>query len=332
MELSKGHLALVTGATGLVGSHAAQRLRATGCRVRALVRPTADTELLKSWGVELVPGDLADPASLGAAVADAAVIVHCAAKVGDWGKVADYRRVNVEGTRALLESALSAGSLKRFVHVSSLGVYEARDHWGTDESEPPQASGIDGYTLTKVESELLVRDYIESRNLPAVVLRPGFIYGPRDRTVLPRILEKLKAGKFKFIGTKDKLVNNTHVSNLCDAIMLAIERDDAIGEVFNIRDKRAVTKLEFIETIARAADLPVPEKVVPLPVARAAAAVLESLYRITGRKEAPLVSQARIKFLGMNLDFSIDKATYQLGYAPSVDFKEGMRDAVLAAL
>ena len=332
MELSRNDLVLVTGATGLVGGHVVERLRAANIPVRALVREAADTQLLEKWGTELSTGDLSDSVSLQRAADGATVVVHCAAKVGDWGPADAYRAINVEGTRALLDAVQQSGALKRFVHISSLGVYEARDHYGTDESEAPNAAGIDGYTLTKVESEQLVKAYIGDKKLPAVILRPGFIYGPRDRTVLPRILEKLTQKKFKYLGSTDKLMNNTHVGNLCDAILLAIEHDDTIGQVFNIRDNRAVSKKEFIDTIATTAGLVAPTAVVPLFVAKSLARILETTWQALGKSEAPLVSQARIKFLGLNLDFSIDKAKHELGYAPKVDFAEGMREAVASLI
>src|SRR5690606_10717277 len=124
MELTQDDRVLVTGATGLVGSHVAERMRQLEIPVRAIARPTADTSLLRSWGVEVVPGDMMDAASLQSAARDATVVVHCAAKVGDWGPIDEYRRVNVDGLRDLLDAAQAAGTLKRFVHISSLGVYE----------------------------------------------------------------------------------------------------------------------------------------------------------------------------------------------------------------
>ncbi len=324
MELTPNDLVLVTGAPGLVGSHVAERIRALGVPVRALARSSADTGLLRSWGVEVVPGDLTDGPSLAAAVRGAAVIVHCAAKVGDWGSLEEFRRVNVEGLRALLDAAQSSGSLKRFVHISSLGVYEARDHYGTDESEPPSLSGIDGYTRTKAESEKLLLDRARDSALPAVALRPGFIYGPRDRTVLPRILGKLRDGSFKFLGSGDQLLNNTYVGNVVEAVLLAIRRDDAVGEPFNITDGRLVTKRQFIGGIVRRSGMPEPKKSVPIPVARAVAKTLEAVYRALGKPHAPVPSLATVKFLGLNLDYSIDKARNRLGYDPPTGFEEGM--------
>jgi nucleoside-diphosphate-sugar epimerase len=332
VQLSSQDLILVTGATGLVGSHVAEQARQKDYKVRALVRPQADSSLLRQWGCELITGDLDEGASLKAACEQVTVVVHCAAKVGDWGPTEDYRRVNVEGTRMLIDAALAAGTLKRWVQISSLGVYEARDHYGTDEATAPCTTGIDGYTLTKVESEQLVCDSIREHSLPAVVLRPGFIYGPRDRTVLPRLLDRLRAGKFAYLGSPDKLMNNTFVGNLCEAIWLAIERDEVIGEIFNIRDPRAVTKREFIDTVCDAAGLKRPARVVPLAVARLLASMMEGTWKLLGRQEAPLLNSARIKFLGLNLDYSIDKAMRRLGYNPSTDFREAMKLSVTSEL
>lgn len=328
VDLGGGHLVLVTGGTGLVGSHVAEQAVRRGLRVRCLVRERGETAFLRRLGCELVEGELGSSGNLAAAVAGVTVVVHCAAKVGDWGPTDAYRRVNVEGTRALLEAATSTGCLRRWVQISSLGVYEGRDHFGTDEATLPSSVGIDGYTLTKVESENLVVSWMRERRLPGVVLRPGFIYGLRDRTVLPRLLERLRSGKFAYLGSPEKLMNNTWVGNLCEAIWLAIERDDVVGEVFNIRDPRLVTKREFIETVCDAAGIVRPKKVVPLVVARAIARILEGLWRILGKQEAPILNSARIKFLGLNLDYSIDLAKRRLGYRGGKDFREAMSEAV----
>jgi nucleoside-diphosphate-sugar epimerase len=324
MSLSAQDLILVTGATGLVGSHFVETLRRQGLRVRALVRDPAAAKLAAAAGAELAVGDLSRPESLTAAVRGATVIVHCAAKVGDWGPIDEYRQINVRGLEQLLLATQRQGTLRRFVHISSLGVYPARDHYGTDETTPPSSTGIDGYTLTKVESEQLVLQHVRDHGLPAVVLRPGFIYGPRDRSVLPRLIGRLRDGKFAYLGSPDLLMNNTYVGNLVEAILLALDSDRSIGQVYNITDGRLVSKREFVETICRLSNLPAPKKVVPLGIARPLARVLESVWKLIGKTEAPLLSQARIKFLGLNLDYSIEKAKRELGYAPSTDFQQAI--------
>src|SRR3954453_19730694 len=175
----------ITGATGLVGSHTVEEALRRGHRVRALVRASSDTRLLDSWGVEKVAGDLADPDALRRGVDGAYWVFNCAAKVGDWGTLEEFRRLNVEAFRHLLDAAAEARN-EGFVHVSSLGGYEGRDHYGTDETIPPASESLDAYTRSKVEAEELALRYVSKRGLPLSIVRPGFIYGPLDRTVLPK--------------------------------------------------------------------------------------------------------------------------------------------------
>ncbi|MGD9855525.1 MAG: NAD-dependent epimerase/dehydratase family protein, partial [Planctomycetaceae bacterium] len=230
-----------------------------------------------------------------------------------------------EGLESFLEAARECDTLTRFVQISSLGVYPAGHHYGTDESTPLSAQGIDAYTQSKIEAEDVLRDYVKRERVPALALRPGFIYGPRDRTVLPRIIERMREGKASYIGDDQTLLNNTYVGNLVDAVFLALDRHDLVGEFFNIRDERLVTKREFFETIAELGGLPKPTREIPLGLAKPLATVWEWVWRTIGMESAPLLSQATVKFLGYNLEFSIDKAKKQLGYRPRVDFKEGMK-------
>jgi 2-alkyl-3-oxoalkanoate reductase len=325
VEWSEQHLLLVTGATGFVGSHVVDRALESGVRVRALVQRSSRIKRLQKQGVEWVSGSMLEPFSLKAALNDVTHVVHTAAKVGDWGDVKAYRQVNVEGLESLLEAAADSETLERFVHISSLGVYPAGDHHGTDESHPLSKTGIDGYTLSKVEAEEELTRFVQREKIPAITLRPGFIYGPRDRTVLPRIIDRLRRGVVRYIGDGSTLLNNTYVGNLVDAVFLALEADNLIGEAFNIRDPRLVTKREFMETVASLGGFARPDRQVPLPMAKGVAAGWEWLWRTIGMDEAPLLSQATVKFLGYNLDYSIEKARRQLGYDPQVDFQDGMK-------
>ena len=133
--------------------------------------------------------------------------------MGDWGTLEEFRRLNVEALRLLLDAACDA-RVERFVHVSSLGVYEGRDHFGTDETVPPAADSLDAYTRSKIEAEALVLEYIARRGLPAAVVRPGFIYGERDRTVLPKLLTHLRRGTFAYFGSGEQVLNCIYVKNL----------------------------------------------------------------------------------------------------------------------
>lgn len=317
---------LITGATGFVGSHVADVAVKHGT-VRALARPGSDTTHLEAIGATIVRGDLSDAEALRRAADGVDYVIHCAAKVGDWGPVGDYRQVNVEGLRSLLE-AVRGKPLKRFVHLSSLGVYEARHHYGTDESEPLPAHHIDGYTQSKVECEKLALDEFRKHQTPITILRPGFIYGPRDRTVLPRLAERLAKKSIIYMSRGKHVLNTTYISNLVEAIFLAADHPKALGEVFNITDGEFVTKKRFFETIADGLGLPRPKMSIPLFLAKPLARWRENVFRRKNAPNPPLITQATVKFAGLNLDFSIGKARTVLGYDPKVGFDEGMKAAL----
>jgi 2-alkyl-3-oxoalkanoate reductase len=316
---------LITGATGFVGGHLAEECVRRGFTVRGLARSGSDISVLESCGATVVRGDLTDAEAVRAALQDVNVVFHCAAKVGDWGPVEDYRAVNVEALRGLLEACRNQ-PLQRFVHFSSLGVYAAQHHFGTDETEPPPARHMDGYTQTKVEAEQLALRYQREYGVPVVVLRPGFIYGPRDRTVLPSLIEKLRRWEVLYIGDNRRAMNCIFVENLVDAALLAMEKPEGIGQIYNLTDGEAVSKRRFIEAVADGFGVPKPFWLgVPLWTARLTAWWMEGLWRGVGAKSPPPLTQGRLKFLGLNLDFSIEKAKKELGYQPRVSFEEGMR-------
>ena len=317
---------LITGATGFVGSHLAEACLGRGWAVRALVRAGSDTQALEKVGVTLLRGELTDAPALKAGDG-VDVVFHCAARVGDWGPIDEYRAINVEGLRGLLE-ACKGRPLKRFVHFSSLGVYAARDHHGTDETEPPPESHIDGYTQSKVEAERLALAYQREHGVPVVVLRPGFIYGPRDRTILPKLVENLRGGIVRYLGTGEQALNTIYVANLVGAALLAAEADGVVGEVFNLTDGEAVSKRRFIEGVADGLGLPRPRGSVPMWLARVMANLMEGVARAVGAKQPPRLTQARLKFLGLNLDFSIAKARARLGYAPTWTFERGLAETL----
>jgi nucleoside-diphosphate-sugar epimerase len=290
----------ITGATGLVGSHAVEEALKRGFRVKALVRESSDTRWLDAHGV-----------------------FNCAAKVGDWGSLEEFRRLNVEALRLLLDAASEAG-VERFVHVSSLGVYEGRDHFGTDETTPPAAEALDGYTRSKVEAEALALSYVKDRGLPLSVVRPGFIYGERDRTVLPKLIHSLRTGRFAYFGSGEQALNCIYVKNLVAAIFLAAEVPGAVGEVFNVTDGARVSKKQFIGRVAELAGLKPPRRKIPLWLAWTLAILLERRAKRKGATTPPLVNKARYKFLGLNLDYSIEKARKVLGYCPPFTTEQGL--------
>lgn len=316
----------VTGGTGLVGSHVVEKAIKCGHTVRCLVRATSDTKWLTAWGVDLIEGDLADAGALRAGVDGADWVFNCAAKVGDWGTLEEFRKLNVEAFRLLLDAASDA-KVERFVHVSSLGVYEGRDHFGTDETTPPAADSLDAYTRSKTEAEALALSYYKQRGLPVAIIRPGFIYGERDRTVIPKLLKALR-GTFAYFGSGDQALNCIYVKNLVHAIFLAAEVPGAVGEVFNVTDGARVSKKQFIGRVAELAGLKPPRRRIPRWLAGFLASRMEARAKRRGATEPPLINKARYKFLALNLDYSIEKARRVLGYDPPYTTEQGLQAAM----
>ena len=319
---------LITGATGFVGGHVAEACAARGHQVRALARNGSDTTLLDRLGALVIRGDLTDSQILQKAADNTDIIVHCAAKVGDQGPVEEYRLVNVDALRGLLE-ACRGKPLKRFIHMSSLGVYEARHHNGTAEIEPLPQTHLDAYSQTKLEADLLAQEYQKKHDIPLVILRPGFVYGPRDRTVLPKLIQRMTHGKVHYLGGDRRALNTIFVGNLMDAIFLAAEKPEAVGQVYNLTDGEFVSKRRFFEAVADGMGLPRSKQILPRWLAAIVVRQLErQMRRAIAKGKNPLLTPAQFKFLLLNLDFSIEKAKRELGYRPRFTFDQGMSETL----
>jgi len=321
-------LAFVTGATGMIGSHVARRLLDEGWRVRALVRPTSDTALLTEWGVELVEGDVGDPAgAMTPHLEDADYVFHCAALVSDWARLEDMVRVNVEGTRHLAEAAIACGRLRRFVYLSSMVVFGMQAQRDLDESSPVIHTG-DNYNVTKIRAEDVVQRFISERGLKAVILRPPYVYGPRDRQVLPRILGNVKDGQFKFIGSGRRPMSLVYVGNLAEALYQAAVAPDAAGEVFLVTNGDEITRERLVEIICEETGFPMPSTHVPTWLARMVCPLFEGIYALRRGGEPPLVNKMRLKFMTVPLTYRIDKARRLLGYEPRGSTEETLRETL----
>ena len=323
---------LITGATGFVGGHLAEAAVASGRSVRLFVRDTARLpDALKDKTMEVVTGDLRDQGACQEASDGVSQVVHAAAMVDEWGSPATYKAINIQGSTNLIEAFKRFGCKKtsrRFVHVSSLGVYEPRDHFGTCEQTPLGERWLDDYTVTKRTSEqVIIESCKQARDqVSYVVLRPGFIYGPRDQIVVPRLLKALDSGKFSYLGDGTKRMNNTFVGHLVSAILTALDSDQAHNEIFNVTDDRLVSKREFVETICWAAKrrLPKPSRRLPLGLAALIAHRSDQLYRLLRCESPPTLSKARYKFMGLSLDFSNEKLRRQLGVQSRYSFTEAV--------
>ncbi|HEX4930779.1 MAG TPA: NAD-dependent epimerase/dehydratase family protein [Gaiellaceae bacterium] len=318
-------VSLVTGGSGFVGNRLARALVERGDRVRALVRDPAGSADLSAIGVELVQGDMTDEESLRRAVEGVDRVFHTAGLVGDWLDRRQAVEVNVEGTRRLLAAAVAAG-VTRVVHVSSLSVLGTKHHHGTDESGAYVYG--DPYTDTKIDSEQVALEFGAGGGIEVAVIRPGFVYGPGDNHILLPLVQRLRSGRFAFIGDGGKEMNTVYIDDVVRVALLADTTPGAAGQAYNITDGRNTTIREFVTFVAEYLDVPVPTKHVPAPIARVAAAVMESVARAVGAKSPPPLNRSRLRFLYYNQRYSIEKARRVLGYEPQVGYREGLPPAL----
>ena len=261
-EVPEGAIhAFVTGGTGLTGGRLCAMLVERGARVTALVRESSDATALERLGVTRVVGDLRDRASVERAISGVDVVYHIAAAFRE-ARLSDrdYRDINVEGTRHVIEAAANAG-VPRVVHCSTIGVHG--DTGRSPANEESSFSPPDFYCQSKVEGELLARELFDRLPVDGVVFRPVGIYGPGDTRFL-KLFRGVKKGRFVMIGRGDILYHLTYVDDLCRGILLCGEKPEAVGEVFIIGGGGFVTLSELVDEVASAVDGKVPGFHVPL--------------------------------------------------------------------
>lgn len=323
---------LITGATGLLGSHIAERLRQRGEPVRALVRAGADTRWLDQLGgVEKAEGSLTDPQSLHAACRDVEVVYHAAARVGDWGPWEDFVRVTVDGTRHLMEAALAAGA-RRFLHISSISAYGHVNGEGLvlDETAPigRELYKWAYYSRSKVMAEELLWEAHRTRGLPLTIVRPSWIYGERDRASVGRLVAAIGSGKAKLIGQGDNRLNLVYAGSVAEGAILAAQSEKAVGEAYNCSHDGAITQAGYQNKIAEVIGASPVTKSVPYSVAYRGGFLLELFGHALGRQSPPFITRYSVWLMGRRCFFECKKLGDQLGWAPAIDYDTGIRRAV----
>lgn len=320
---SEGPRVLVTGATGFTGGHLCARLARSGGAVRALVRDPARAERFRSMGVELVPGDLRDPAAVARAMEGVDTVYHIAALFRPENVTrAEMFAVNVDGTRNMLEQAERAG-VRRFVHCSTIGVHgDVKRPPATEES--PYAPG-DYYQESKTEGEKVALDFMRRGRLPVTVFRPGGIYGPGDTRFL-KIIRPIARGRFVMIGSGEILYQMVYIDDLVDGILLCGTVERAVGQVYILTGEPAVTLNELVRTIAEATGGRPPRFRVPLAPVYLAGALCELVCKPFGIN--PPLYRRRVDFFRKTRAFDISKAKRELGFRPKVDLATGIAHTV----
>ena len=333
VDPERGDVCLLTGATGFIGGHLAQRLVSNGYQVRCLVRPSSDTTLLDQLGVELAIGDLTSPRSLTRAVAGCSYVLHCGALVSDWATTREISEINERGTRELVGASVAA-SVKRFVHFSTTDVYGYPGHAAVDESFS-STRFRNWYAQTKLAAEREVRRGAEQHGLPSVILRPATVYGPRSTEVVGEIARAIRRGNMVLVDRGRAVAGLCYVENLVDAAVLALRHDSASGEAFNVTDGLDVTWKQFTDDLAHGLGFPRVRWSVPYWLAHGLGTSCETGYRALRRatrmSTPPLLSRQAVHVLGSDQDFSNRKARDLLGWTPRIDYPAGL-DATLAWL
>ncbi|MCD2196333.1 NAD-dependent epimerase/dehydratase family protein [Actinomycetospora endophytica] len=322
--------ALVTGGGGFLGGAVVDALLARGDAVTSLAR--GDYPALRERGVATVRGDLTDPAAAREAVTGADVVLHVAARAGIRGSAAQFRHANVEGTRVLLDACRSEG-IGRLVFTSTPSVvHTGGDITGGDESLPYATHFDSPYPETKAEAERLVLA-ANGPDLATVALRPHLVWGPGDTQLVPRILDRARSGRLRFVGDGTAIIDTTYVDDAARAHLDAADRlapgAACAGRPYFITSGDPRPVHELVNGIVVAGGLEPVHGTVPLPVAVAAGAAVESVWRVLER--VPLVGDVgdppMTRFLARQLAtahwFDIGAARRDLGYVPQVPLDDG---------
>jgi nucleoside-diphosphate-sugar epimerase len=317
---------LVTGGNGLLGLHLVAALRERGDDVRVLALPREDAAWLEERGIAVYRGDIREPETLAAPMRGVESVVHLAAMIRFWRPMEDYYAVNVAGTENVCRAALTEG-IRRFVHVSSLMVYGIAPGKVVREDFPLKPLR-EPYALTKAEGDKVVQRMIVENRLPAVIIRPGIFFGPGDQLNFGRIADRLRAGKGIIIGSGRNAVPFVYVTDVVQGLLLALDREQAVGEAYNVSNDRPLTQQQLLQAIAHEIDARPPRFHVPYGALYAAGYVAERFATITKSQE-PLVTRHGVSLFGMDNRHSIEKARRELGYKPRVALEEGVRLAAV---
>ncbi len=307
---------LITGASGFIGSHLAERLVAEGACVRLLARDPQKLQPTLRDRVEVIRGDLLQPECFVAATRDCDLVFHVAAWLGQPNRREIAYALNVTATRQLAEAARAAG-VRRFISTSSIAVYGPVAEGVVDEMWPH--SNVYLYSETKSLGEQAALA-VQTDRFAVTIIRPAEVYGPRGGSWTTLPVKLARSGVPSLVGGGHGFAHPVYVKNLVDAYVLAAQCDEAIGEAFTICDT-AVPWREFFGRYA--AMIGKRARSIPLWLAWCAAFSAEVAAKITRRP--PAASRALLGFLMSRCTYSTEKAGRLLGWSPRFSLDEGLR-------
>lgn len=314
----------VTGGSGFIGGRLVERLVSEGRTVRALARSEASARRVAELGAEPVRGEIGDRASLAAAARGGDLAFHLAAQLGEWGARADFERGNVEGTRNALAACAEAG-VRRFVHCGTEAALMAGEPLvGVDETAPLRPDSRAPYAATKAKAEQAVRD-ASREGFETVVLRPRFVWGRGDTTLLPEMVATVEAGRWAWVGGGRNLTDTTHVGNVVEGLLLAAGKG-APGEAYFVTDGEPVVFRDFVTVLLETQGVEPPDRSIPAWSAAPLARVAEATWRLLPLSGTPPMTTFRSWLLTQECTIDISKARAELGYAPVVSREQGLAE------
>jgi nucleoside-diphosphate-sugar epimerase len=316
--------AFVTGGSGFIGGALVRRLVADGWTVRALARSDASASVIEERGAEPVRGDLDDTASMAAGAAGCEVAFHCAAHLGDWGSRADFERGNVRGTRNALVGARQAGVWRFFPVCTKDTLLAGQPLIEVDERAPLRFDSPALYSSTKARAEDAVIEANQD-GLETVVVRPRFVWGRGDTTLLPAMTEMVRAGRFAWIGGGRHRTSTTHVDNVVHGLLLGAERGAPAG-VYFVTDGEPVVFRDFVTRLLATQGVTPPDRSLPAPVASAVATVGETAWRLLPLPGRPPLTRLAVWLSAVETTIDITRARTELGYAPVRTIDEGLEE------
>ncbi|MGK5631540.1 aminotransferase class I/II-fold pyridoxal phosphate-dependent enzyme, partial [Streptomyces sp. URMC 123] len=319
----RGAEVLVAGASGFLGGRLTRTLAERGHRVRALVRAGSDRSAFEGADVEVAVGDLGDPGSLRRAAAGVRYVYNCTGKSADWGPWREFERVNVDGSRRLVEAAHAAGTVERFLHVSTTDVYGYPVRPG-DESTPLTDVGLP-YNRSKLLGERAVREAAGRAGLPLTVVRPVSVYGPRSKDFVIEIARLLLRGQMVFIRRGAVPAGLLYVENAVDAMIAACTAETTAGREYNLRDPELTTWREYVTALAEGLGVRPPALSLPSPVATGVATAAERLYGALRIGARPVLTRHAVHLFDRDQSYAIDRAVADFGFKSEVGYEEGVR-------
>jgi nucleoside-diphosphate-sugar epimerase len=312
----------VTGGSGFIGGRLVERLVGEGQRVRALARSDAAAERVEALGAEAVRGNLDDTAAMARGAAGTAVAFHLAAHLGEYGAWEDFERGNVEGTRNALAACAQAG-VGRFVHCGTEAALMAGEPLAhVDETAPLRPDSAAPYPATKAKAELAALE-ANREGFETVAVRPRFVWGKGDTTLLPNMIETVEAGKWAWVGGGTNVTDTAHVDNVVEGLVLAAAKGHP-GESYFITDDERTTFREFVTEMLRTQGVEPPDRSLPAWSAMPMARLCEAAWKLLPLKGEPPMTKFRAWLLTQECTIEIDKARNELGYRPLVTHEQGL--------